>query len=89
MRCSITLAQFAKRAQITFGAVAKGNRMRNLRIACNADHISYIPLGELNLEKNKKVRSLKLCLPSAVSILMNDYPTIPLSGQSNLVRRCL
>jgi hypothetical protein len=25
MRCSITLWQFAKRAQITFGAVAKGN----------------------------------------------------------------
>ena len=25
MRCSVTLWQFAKRAQITFGAVAKGN----------------------------------------------------------------
>jgi hypothetical protein len=25
MRCSITLCLFAKRAQITFGAIAKGN----------------------------------------------------------------
>ena len=46
MRCSITLWQFAKRAQITFGAVTKGNLlpfgslcMRNPRIACNADHV--------------------------------------------------
>ena len=46
MRCSITLWQFAKRAQITFGAVAKGNLlpfwllcMRNPPIACNADHV--------------------------------------------------
>jgi hypothetical protein len=46
MRCSITLWQFAKRAQITFSAVAKGNLlpfwllcMRNPRIACNADHV--------------------------------------------------
>jgi len=27
MRCSITLWQFAKRAQITFGAVSKGNML--------------------------------------------------------------
>ena len=46
MRCSVTLWQSAKRAQITFGAVAKGNRlpfkvlcMRYPRIACNADHV--------------------------------------------------
>ncbi len=46
MRCSITLWQFAERAQITFGAIAKGNPlpfrllcMRNPRIACNADHV--------------------------------------------------
>jgi hypothetical protein len=46
MQCSITLWQFAKRAQITFGAVAKGILlpfwllcMRNPRIACNADHV--------------------------------------------------
>ncbi len=69
MRCSITLWQFAKKAQITFGAVAKGNRsafwsicMRNLRIACNTDHFSNIPLGELNSEKNKMEASLKFCL---------------------------
>jgi hypothetical protein len=46
MRCSITLLQFAKRAQIPFGIVAKGNLlpfgllcMRNPRIAGNADHV--------------------------------------------------
>jgi hypothetical protein len=46
MRGSITLWHFAKRAQTTFGAVAKGNPlpfgllcMRNPRIACNADHV--------------------------------------------------
>jgi hypothetical protein len=46
MRGAITLWHFAKRAQTTFGAVAKGNLlpfgllcMRNPRIACNADHV--------------------------------------------------
>jgi hypothetical protein len=63
--------------------------MRNPLIACNADHVRNIPLGELNSEKNKKEVSLKFCLPSAVSIPMKAYPTIPLSGQSNLVRRYL
>ena len=58
---------------------------RNLRIACNADHFSNIPLGELNSEKNKMEASLKFCLPSAVPIPMKAYPIIPLSGQSNLV----
>ena len=50
MRCSVTLWQFAKRAQITFGAVTKGNLlpfgslcMRNPRIACNADHVLPYP----------------------------------------------
>jgi hypothetical protein len=27
MRCSVTLCEFAKRTQITFGAVAKGNKL--------------------------------------------------------------
>jgi hypothetical protein len=27
--------------------------MRKLRLACNADHVSNIPLGELNLEKKQ------------------------------------
>ncbi len=40
-------------------------------------------------KKNKMEGSLKFCLPSAVSIPMKAYPTIPLSGQSNLVRRYL
>jgi hypothetical protein len=80
------LRQFAKRAQITFGAVAKGN---HLRIACKADHGSNIPLGELNLEKNRMEANFKFCLLSAVSIPIKAYPTIPLSDQSNLVRRYL
>ncbi len=65
MRCSFTLWQFAKRAQITFGAVAKGNRspfkslcMQNPLIACNANHVSNIPLEEVNSEKNKLEVSL-------------------------------
>ncbi len=48
MRCSVALWQFAIRAQITFGAVAKGNLlpfglfcMRNPRIACNADTVIF------------------------------------------------
>jgi hypothetical protein len=42
---------------IAFRAVAKGNKipvrancMRNLHIACNADNISNIPLGEIILK---------------------------------------
>ncbi len=61
--------------------------MRNLRIACKADHVSNISLGESNSEKHKMQASLKFCLPFAVSIPMKAYPTIPLSDQSNLVRR--
>ncbi len=59
MRCSITLWHFAKRAQITFGAVAKVNLlpfglncMRNPRIACNADHV--LPYRWENINKNIK-----------------------------------
>jgi hypothetical protein len=40
---------------IAFRAIAKGNQIpfrancrRNLRIACNADNVGNIPLGELN-----------------------------------------
>jgi hypothetical protein len=48
--------------------------MRELRIACNADHVSNIPLEELNLEKlNKMEASLKLCLLSAISIPKKAY----------------
>jgi hypothetical protein len=57
MQCSDTLYQFAKRTQITCGAVAKDNRLPffgplacgNREIASIADHISNIPLGELHL----------------------------------------
>jgi hypothetical protein len=51
---------------------------RNPRIACSTDHISNIPLRELNLNlKNKD------------DILIKAYPTILLSGRNNLVRRHL
>jgi len=81
---------------LPFGRVAKGNQipfradcMRNLRIACNADNVSNVPLRELNLTILKYRQVLKLCLPSPVFILMRAYLTIPLSGRSNLVRRYL
>jgi hypothetical protein len=48
--------QLAKGSLIAFRAIAKGNQipfrancMRNLRIACNANNVDNIPLGELNL----------------------------------------
>jgi hypothetical protein len=57
MLCSIALWKFAKGAQINFGAIAKDNRSPflalstwNRRIACKADQISKIPLGEHILE---------------------------------------
>jgi hypothetical protein len=63
--------------------------MRNLQIACNADNVGNIPLGELNKKIKKSRQVLKLCLPSAVLKPMRAYPTIPLSSRSNLVRRYL
>jgi hypothetical protein len=63
--------------------------MRNLRIACNAENVGNILLGELNLKIQKWGQVLKLCLPSAVLIPMRANPTIPLSSRSNLVRRYL
>ncbi len=64
MRQSNSFLQFAKGSLIAFRAIAKGNQItfrancrRNLRIACNADTVGNIPLGELNL-KFKKWRQL-------------------------------
>jgi hypothetical protein len=34
--------------------------MRNLRIACKADHVSNIPLGDLNLEKKPNGGEFKI-----------------------------
>jgi hypothetical protein len=65
------------------------NCLRNPRIACNADNVGNIPLGDLNLHVKKWRQVLKFCLPSAVIIPMRAYSTIPLSGRSNLVRRYL
>ncbi len=55
----VTFLQLAKGSLIAFWAAAKGNQipfrancMLNLRIACNADNVSNIPLGELNLKIN-------------------------------------
>jgi hypothetical protein len=59
--------------------------MRILRIVCNADHVSNIPLGELSSEKKKKMEgSLKFYLPSAVSVPMKAYPTIPTFKKKSL-----
>ncbi len=51
------LLQLAKGSLIAFRAIAKGNKipfrancMRNLRIACNADNVGNIPLGEPNFK---------------------------------------
>ncbi len=95
-RKSNTFLHLAKGSLIAFRAVAKGNQipfredcMRNLRIACNPDNVSNIPLRGLNLKIKKYKQVLKLCLPPAVFIPMRAYRTIPLSGRSNLVRRYL
>jgi hypothetical protein len=54
------LFALAKGCLIAFRAIAKGcqipfraNGMRNPRIACNADNVSNIPLGELNSKFKK------------------------------------
>jgi hypothetical protein len=54
-----------------------------------------IPLGQLKLEFKKCRQHLKIFLPS-MNLIPRDlliptkaYPTIPLSAQSNLVRRYL
>jgi hypothetical protein len=85
-----------KRVSDCLRAVAKGNQipfradcMRNLRIACNADNVSNIPLRGLTLKIKKYRQVLKLCLPSAVFIPMRAYRTMLISGRSNLVRRYL
>jgi hypothetical protein len=94
MRCSITLWQFGLKQllvllQKVIGLPFLSALHAESRIACKADHFSNLSHGELNLEYNKMDASLKFCLPSAVFMLMKVYPTIPLSGRSNLVRRYL
>jgi hypothetical protein len=83
MRCSITLYQFAKRTQITCDAVAKGNRLpfrplclRKPRIACNAENVSNIPLGELNFKYITRRQDKKILLVSAIHIHIWAYQTI-------------
>jgi hypothetical protein len=87
----------SKRYRIPFCSVQKGirkipfraNGMLNPRIAYNADNVSNIPLRELSSKFKKKKQVLKFCLPSAVLVRLKFNPTIPLEGQSNLVRRYL
>jgi hypothetical protein len=62
--------------------------LRNLRIACKAVQVA-MPLGHLKLEFKKCRQHLKIFLPSMNLIPTKAYPTIPLSAQSNLVRRYL
>jgi hypothetical protein len=96
MRLSDTFLQLAKGTLISLWDVAKGYLlpfgslcMRNPRIACNADHV-FQYTAQINQIKIKKWRRhLKFIKPSAILILIKAYPTIPLSGQSNLVRRYL
>jgi hypothetical protein len=49
--------------------------MRNLQVAHNADNVSNIPLGKLNLKFKKWWQVLKFCLASAVFIPKKACPT--------------
>ncbi len=60
MRQSNSFLQLAKALLIAFRAFEKGNQipsrancMRNLRIACDADNVRNLSLGELNLNGGK------------------------------------
>ncbi len=53
--------------------------MRNLRIACNADNVSDIPLRKLNLKIRKCRQALKLCF-----IIRSFYTHESLSNHTNL-----
>jgi hypothetical protein len=81
MRQSNTFLFLAKGSLIAFIAFAKSNqiffnvnRMRNLRIACNADNVSNIQLGlELNKEKIEG-EFLKFCLlPRFIPMTVQPY----------------
>jgi hypothetical protein len=48
-----------------------------------------VPLGELKIKNKKWRQHLKNLLPSAMLVLTKTYPAIPLTAQSNLVRRNL
>jgi hypothetical protein len=63
--------------------------LRNPILAGSTDHVGNIPLRELNLNFNKKRRHLKICVLSAIHVLIKAYPIIQLSGRSKLVRRYL
>ena len=69
------LIELAKGSLIAFRAIAKGYQtpfkpysMQNPLIACKADNVCNIPLGEFNLNFKKWRKVLKFCLPSAVVI---------------------
>jgi hypothetical protein len=102
MWCCIILWQFAKRTQITFGAVSKGYRspfwitfhaefeLHATPIMSTIFHVNNIPLGELHLEKKQNGCKFKILFTIHgfyTNLLMKTYryPTIQLSGQSNLV----
>jgi hypothetical protein len=56
--------------------------LRNPRIACSTDLVSnvYIPLIEREFELKKKRQHLKICILSAIHVLIKAYQTVPLSG---------
>ncbi len=92
-----TFLQLAIGLLIAYRAIAKDNQipfrancMQDLRNAWNAYKVNNIALGELNLKFKKWRQVLKFCLPSAVIYLpMRAFPTLPPSGRSNLLLRCL
>ncbi len=53
-----------------------------------SNHITFRPIksGATVLKLKKYRQHLKICVPSAILTLIKDYPTIPHSGRSNLVR---
>jgi hypothetical protein len=69
--CSATLWQFAKRTQITFGAVAKGNRLDHFGCANRELHAIQILL--FNDAERSVVK--KICFSSAILKLIKAYPS--------------
>jgi len=86
MRCSITLWQLAKRAQITFGAVAKGHPFDHF--ACGICDLHAIYRWEILIQK-KNGGEFKILFTIRGFCIHEGLPTIPLLGQSYLVRQYL
>ena len=82
MHWSITLWRFAKWAQITLGAVAKGIRssfwslcMRYLRIACNADHVLQYCMENQNKKIEITLKNLSTISDPWTHISVSNHTT--------------